>query len=74
MPRNSINYFPSVFGFSIIVITSYARPNNCDLPKATIPQGILRGITLETHRGRSISAFLGVPYAQPPTGNLRFAE
>ena len=36
-----------------------------------ISQGLLKGTTLETSNGRKISAFLGVPYAEPPVGELR---
>ncbi|XP_046746501.1 esterase E4-like [Diprion similis] len=44
-------------------------------PGVTIPQGILQGkILTTTPSNRSISAFLGIPYAQPPTGKLRFAN
>ena len=36
--------------------------------------GLLRGLTLPTtsENNRSVSAFLGIPYAQPPIGDLRF--
>ncbi|XP_046493230.1 esterase E4-like isoform X1 [Neodiprion pinetum] len=43
-------------------------------PEVTICQGILRGKILTTYSNRSVSAFLGIPYAQPPIGNLRFAN
>lgn len=42
-----------------------------DAPETTISEGILRGLTIRTDSGRPISAFLGVPYAQPPVGHLR---
>uniref|UniRef100_A0A1B6L7B7 Carboxylic ester hydrolase n=1 Tax=Graphocephala atropunctata TaxID=36148 RepID=A0A1B6L7B7_9HEMI len=41
-------------------------------PSVTIPQGSLVGTTLTTRGGREVSAFLGIPYAAPPTGHLRF--
>ena len=36
--------------------------------------GLLRGLTLPTtsENNRSVSAFLGIPYAQPPIGDFRF--
>ncbi|XP_046740690.1 esterase E4-like [Diprion similis] len=43
-------------------------------PEVTISQGILQGKTMTTRYNRRVSAFLGVPYAQPPTGNRRFAN
>jgi len=36
-------------------------------------KGKVRGVSLPTvHDERSVSAWLGVPYAQPPIGNMRF--
>ena len=34
--------------------------------------GPVRGTTLENKKGETIFAFRGVPYAQPPVGELRF--
>ncbi|XP_070581216.1 neuroligin-2-like [Ptychodera flava] len=38
----------------------------------TIPQGTLRGTTTEIFAGQNVNRFGKVPYADPPTGNLRF--
>lgn len=41
--------------------------------RITLPNGSkLIGRTLRSYGGRSIKSFLGVPYAKPPTGDLRF--
>ena len=34
--------------------------------------GTIRGFVRETIPGKLVEMFLGVPYASPPTGNLRF--
>ncbi|XP_038216933.1 venom carboxylesterase-6-like [Zerene cesonia] len=41
-------------------------------PEVRTPLGPLRGFHMSTRRGRRISAFTGVPYAEPPVGELRF--
>lgn len=39
----------------------------------TLPNGSkLAGRGLKSHDGRAIKAFMGIPYAQPPLGDLRF--
>ncbi|KAF2765735.1 alpha/beta-hydrolase [Teratosphaeria nubilosa] len=44
-------------------------------PIVTIPQGIFRGKVLESNNHPvSIEAWLGIRYAQPPLGDLRFAR
>lgn len=60
----------------IIVIVfdflNYTPRNDILAPETQIAQGILRGQYLETSSNRKISAFTGIPYAEPPVGNLRF--
>ncbi|XP_053596613.1 juvenile hormone esterase-like [Microplitis demolitor] len=41
-------------------------------PKVTTPLGKIIGTQMVSRRGRNINAFLGIPYAQPPIGPLRF--
>ncbi|XP_015597090.1 esterase E4 [Cephus cinctus] len=41
-------------------------------PSVTINQGRLTGIYIVTNNGRIVSGFLGIPFAQSPTGSLRF--
>jgi len=41
-------------------------------PEVRLPMGIVRGRTFRTNTGRDFYAFLGIPYATPPLGPLRF--
>lgn len=41
-------------------------------PELTISQGTLRGRIMRTRSGREFFGFLGIPYASPPVGTLRF--
>ncbi|KAI5749048.1 hypothetical protein M8J76_004263 [Diaphorina citri] len=47
---------------------------NAQDPTVTLRQGTLKGIKIYTADARmSVIAYLGIPYATPPIGNLRFA-
>lgn len=37
-----------------------------------INTGTLQGVILKSRDGNEFNAFLGIPYAQPPIGSLRF--
>lgn len=65
----------------LLIVSIYATigyvwgddPNSTS-PKVTIIQGALQGVNLVTNQGRKTYGFLGIPYAQPPIGDLRFAN
>ena len=52
----------------LIVVFAFELPAE---PLVRISQGLINGTKFETRKGRSVSAFIGVPYAQPPIGDLR---
>ena len=37
-----------------------------------VQNGLIEGITLPTANNKTVTAFLGIPYAKPPIANLRF--
>ncbi|KAB0798687.1 hypothetical protein PPYR_09680 [Photinus pyralis] len=45
-----------------------------EYPVVTTPLGDIKGHLTKSYQGRTVVAFEGVPYAQPPLGKLRFKE
>ncbi|KAM0214080.1 hypothetical protein ACHAPA_008048 [Fusarium lateritium] len=45
---------------------------NSDSPAISLPQGKLVGVKLNDSLPEPVDGWMGVPYAQPPTGDLRF--
>jgi carboxylesterase type B len=43
-----------------------------DRPEVTLRQGIVKGIKQQGPFPKTVEAFLGIPYAKPPTGDRRF--
>lgn len=41
-------------------------------PEASTSFGPVQGVWLRTARGLDVAGFLGLPYAEPPVGELRF--
>jgi len=41
-------------------------------PQAFPKSGAVEGIVMQTIKGRSMAAFMGIPYALPPVDDLRF--
>lgn len=58
--------------FCLLAIVNRLECKNAEGPAINTPQGDIRGIWKTTVGGRKIEAFLGIPYAKPPVGPLRF--
>jgi acetylcholinesterase len=52
--------------------SEYGGGDDGDPLVVTTTKGKVRGITLNSSSGKSVDAWLGIPYAQKPIGNLRF--
>lgn len=61
----------AIFLFALLAINI-----SCILadPVVETCEGSLRGTVLKASNGRKINSFLGVPYARPPIGKLRFSD
>lgn len=59
---------------SISSVAFYTNAKTSDLLRVTLPNGFskLIGRYMRSYDGRGIRAFLGIPYAEPPIGDLRF--
>lgn len=60
--------------FLIVSATTLAleAASHHNAPTVQVQQGTLKGTYLTSRYGRKFAAFQGIPYAQPPTGDLRF--
>uniref|UniRef100_A0A0B7AJG0 Carboxylesterase type B domain-containing protein n=1 Tax=Arion vulgaris TaxID=1028688 RepID=A0A0B7AJG0_9EUPU len=59
--------------FIVSCVSSDSHDENTRIQVAT-PSGTFRGIIQQSLQSHSYAAFLGIPYALPPVGNLRFAK
>ncbi|XP_011185054.2 uncharacterized protein LOC105213718 [Zeugodacus cucurbitae] len=62
--------------FAILVLfawSDFTSARVSEVLKVQLPHGgVLVGRHWTSHKGRNVRAFMGVPYALPPVGNLRF--
>ncbi|XP_069696446.1 esterase E4-like [Periplaneta americana] len=56
----------------LLALSAAIHGNRPGSPQITIKQGTLEGQIWTSRKGRDIFSFLGVPYAKPPVGELRF--
>ena len=43
-----------------------------EFPEVDTQYGPVKGLTIELHNGIQVNSFYGIPYAEPPVGELRF--
>lgn len=58
-----------LFASTLLFISNVKSENQ---PVVSTPLGDVSGYYMKTRGGKQISAFTGLPYAEPPLGNLRF--
>ena len=59
------------YKFSFI-LSNLLDPDENDPLVITIDKGKIRGKTITASTGKKVDVFLGIPYAQPPVGPLRY--
>ena len=59
---------PVLWFLSVISLNGFS---DADLVRETL-NGRVQGLELESLPGRLVEQYLGIPYARPPTGKLRF--
>ena len=58
--------------FSVFVYINYCHGRTYENLKVRIDDGEILGRYMTSHSGRSIRAFMSIPFAEPPVGDLRF--
>jgi hypothetical protein len=56
----------------LLILPGGARLEDTVDPVVTTLQGKMQGTKMTSRNGRTFYAFLGIPYATPPVGPLRF--
>ncbi|XP_012256166.2 esterase E4 [Athalia rosae] len=73
MERKSV--ISEVWGFTFVLVAfALLKISSADPPPVlSTPRGQLQGVVSQAENGRSFYSFLGISYARPPIGQLRFA-
>lgn len=58
----------------LLVLITTCEARTSESLRVTLPNGSkLIGRHLRSHDGKGIRSFMGIPYAEPPVGELRFS-
>jgi carboxylesterase type B len=61
------------YTISFVLLILVIHQNQAQNAKVTVENGLIEGKTL-SFDGNHVNAFLGIPYAEPPVGDLRFKK
>ncbi|XP_076462794.1 acylcarnitine hydrolase-like [Babylonia areolata] len=65
---------PSTLLLALVMVMVMAMQPAHSVPVIHAPWGALQGISMEGDEGRMMNAYLGIPYAMPPVGELRYEK
>ena len=65
--------FVLVFAFASFLVLYPAVADTAEAPIVTYKDGSVQGNAVEITPGKSVHQFLGLPFAEPPIGKIRFA-
>ncbi|CAG7835739.1 unnamed protein product [Allacma fusca] len=63
-----------IFSITTVLFSIYLHSSSREGKVVETKSGIVKGVISWSRGGREFHEWLGIPYAQPPVGNLRFAS
>ncbi|XP_014603712.1 PREDICTED: venom carboxylesterase-6 [Polistes canadensis] len=77
LPKYQFCFWTLAILLCLSSLLSFVHSTSCqnqqdEEPKVRIKNGTLNGLIMKTRHGRKFDGFLGIPYALPPIGKLRF--
>ncbi|KAH8274162.1 hypothetical protein KR044_013294, partial [Drosophila immigrans] len=67
-----LNHVALVVAAAVVVQAALMVPVSGEDPLVSTASGLIQGTRMGSFSGKTIYAFLGIPYAEPPIGDLRF--
>ncbi len=58
----------------LLLLFGVVAADDARLLRVSTEHGVVQGTSLDASEGKTVSAFLGIPYARPPIGDLRQVE